>query len=149
MIGWLATARKRSSMIAWWHPCSDVWAHDCCSAAAEAAERVSTFKSVQNSTLTSAVICIGQVNQISIFMTSRLRLTLGSSGTGGAGDTDVNYELHGPRREWSQSPPLCHGRELLIELGAAWMELLTKYGLLEFNAVNLENFPILSSSAQD
>lgn len=54
--------------------------------------------------LTSVVICISQVNEISIFMAFQwLPLTLGSSGTGGAGDTDVNYELHCPQREWSQS----------------------------------------------
>lgn len=41
--------------------------------------------------LTSAAICISQVNEISIFMAfRRLPLTLGSSGTGRAGDTDVN-----------------------------------------------------------
>lgn len=47
-------------------------------------------------------------------MVSRLRLTPGSSGTGGAEDSDVNYGLHG------------HGGEVLIELGAAWTPLLTK-----------------------
>lgn len=41
--------------------------------------------------LTSVAICISQVNEISIFMAfRRLPLTLGSSGTGRAGDTDVN-----------------------------------------------------------
>lgn len=80
--------------------------HDCLmasrdrpSAAAETAARVSAFESVQDSTSTSAVIRISPVKQISIFMLSRLHLSLGSSGTGRAEDTDVNYELHGPRRE--------------------------------------------------
>lgn len=61
----------------------------------------SAFESVQDSTSTStsAEVCICQVKQISILMASQLHLTLGSSGTGGAEDTDVNYELHGPRRE--------------------------------------------------
>lgn len=43
---------------------------------------------------------------------------------------------------------LCHGRELLIELGAAWTGRLTKSSHLESNAVYLENFPYLLSSAQ-
>lgn len=87
-------------MIAQWRLGSDAGAHDCPSAAAETAERVSALESVQDSTSTSTVICISQVNQISIFMAFQLRVTVGSSGRGRAEDTDnVNYELHRPRRE--------------------------------------------------